>query len=88
MNEIIEKLSEAVHDAWWEEKRKQGFHAPANCVNADPDNPIFSFNKFQKYCDKCHTDMYPYEELPENVKEYDRVTVRTVLKALGEAASE
>ena len=27
--------------------------------------------------------MLPYQELPENVKEYDRVTVRRVLEALG-----
>ena len=30
-----------------------------------------------------HPDMHPYHELPENVKEYDRVTVRCVLDALG-----
>ena len=30
-----------------------------------------------------HPDMRPYHELPENVKEYDRVTVRCVLDALG-----
>ena len=27
-----------------------------------------------------HPDMLPYQELPENVKEYDRVTVRRVLE--------
>jgi len=37
--------------------------------------------KFDKVCDKCHPDMYPYEELSEEVKEYDRVTVRAVLAA-------
>lgn len=34
-----------------------------------------------------HPDDKPYEELAENIKEYDRVTVRTVLKALGECAN-
>lgn len=29
-----------------------------------------------------HPDMIPYENLEENIKEYDRVTVRTVLLAL------
>ncbi|MGE5423388.1 MAG: hypothetical protein ACM3QW_08995, partial [Ignavibacteriales bacterium] len=38
--------------------------------------------KFLKRCEKCHTDMYPYEELPENVKDYDRVTVKAVLQAI------
>jgi hypothetical protein len=28
--------------------------------------------------------MYPYDELPENIKEYDRVTVRAVLQAMDE----
>ena len=36
----------------------------------------------EKRCDKCHTDLYSYSELPENVKEYDRVTVRAVLRAI------
>lgn len=43
--------------------------------------------KFQVFCDKCHTDLYPYTELPEHIKEYDRVTVRRVLQALGELAA-
>lgn len=30
-----------------------------------------------------HPDMIPYSELSENVKEYDRVTVRRVLDAIG-----
>ena len=42
------------------------------------------FPKFHKFCGKCHTDMYPYSELPENIKDYDRVTVETVLKAISE----
>jgi len=32
--------------------------------------------------------MYPYEELPEHVKEYDRVIVRGVLSAIDEIAAE
>jgi len=84
-NNIIESLSSAVHDAWWKEKASQGFHSPANCPTLRTGD---TYNKFKKYCDKCHTDMYPYAELPENIKEYDRVMVRTVLKELGKAAEE
>lgn len=29
-----------------------------------------------------HADMIPYNDLAENIKEYDRATVRTVLLAL------
>ena len=93
LEENIEFLSEQVHNAWWEEKKKQGFHAPNECRNTtkiiidrslqfDEKNRSITSYKFTKLCDKCHTDMYPYNELPENVKEYDRVTVRTVIEAI------
>ena len=72
----IEFLSEQVHNAWMEEKIKQGFHAPNDCPNKQ------ALGKFERHCDKCHTDLYPYSELPENIKDYDRVTVRSVLEAI------
>jgi len=78
--DLIEKLSSKVHDAWWDEKAKQGFHAPFDCPKRAP----MQLQKFSAYCDHCHTDMYPYDELPENIKEYDRVTVRAVLQAMDE----
>jgi len=71
----LEFLSEQVHNAWWDEKKKQGFHAPLECINGRGE-------KFIKHCNKYHTDMYPYDELSENIKEYDRVTVITVLNAI------
>ncbi len=55
-NELLEIIAEAVHNAWWEEKQKQGV--------------------------TDHPDMLPYNELAENVKEYDRVTARAVIKTL------
>lgn len=76
-NELIEKLSSDVHDSWWDEKLKQGFHAPLDCPKVSA-----PYNKWASNCDKCHNDMYPYNELPENIKEYDRVTVRKVLLSL------
>ena len=93
-NDLIEELSAEVHTAWWEEKKKQGFHAPNECISANKRSYCKSpwqiqdrfddhFNpKFYKWCDKCHTDMYSYKELPENIKDYDRVTVKMVLNAL------
>jgi hypothetical protein len=74
----LEKLASEVHKAWWKEKEKQGFHSVLDC----PDYIDKIDDKFVKICEKCHTDMYPYDELPDNVKEYDRVTVRTVLAAI------
>ena len=93
-NYSLEFISEQVHNAWWDEKKRQGFHAPNDCKSKnhlsfqnadwkaqerleDLHNP-----KFHKWCDNCHTDMYPYAELPENIKEYDRVMVRSVLNAI------
>ena len=73
-NDLTEKLSEKVHDAWMKEKAAQGFHAPNDCPNMGKLSTAM--------CEKCHTDMYPYEELPENIKDYDRVTVNAVLQAL------
>ena len=79
----IEFLSEQVHNAWMEEKLKQGFHAPDDCSNFDQGDVAHYYReKFERHCDKCHTDLYPYSELPENIKEYDRVTVRSVLDAI------
>ena len=83
---LIENLSKQVHDAWWSEKVKQGFHSPVTCEYAKPMYAVgeeeAKEKAFTKHCDKCHTDMYPYSDLPEHVKEYDRVTVRTVLSAI------
>ena len=70
-----ELIASKVHDAWHEEKKAQGFHSPMDC-------PFSIKGKFEKGCAKCHTDMYPYDELPENIKEYDRVTVTAVLHAI------
>jgi quinol monooxygenase YgiN len=96
LEEDMECIAEKVHDSREEEKMSQGFHAPLDC---ESDNRISYLNsnwehqarfddqfnaKFYKWCDKCHPDMYPYSQLPENIKEYDRVTVRTVLNAIKE----
>lgn len=79
-NQLIEQLSEIVHDSWMEEKKKQGFHSPIDCKEKKEWG-----GKFTRKCSKCHTDMYPYFELPDNVQNYDRVTVKGVIKALYEA---
>jgi len=96
LEEDLEFISEKVHDSWQEEKLKQGFHAPVNCKSTNRKGYLSAHQNhkdrfdehfdhiFYKWCDKCHADLYPYQQLPENVKEYDRVTVRTVLNAIKE----
>ena len=91
----LEQISEEVHNAWMQEKLNQGFHSPNDCQSSNHISFINSCEeghnrfydvgftaKFYKWCDKCHTDLYSYEELPENIKEYDRVTVRAVISAI------
>lgn len=96
LKDNLEQISEKVHNAWMKEKLSQGFHSPDDCQSknhkgflntnwknqerlTDLHNP-----KFYEWCDKCHTDLYPYSELPENIKEYDRVTVKAVISAIDE----
>ena len=86
-----EFIAEKVHDSWRDEKIKQGFHSPASCVSSEAkkamcheiaSKDLYIKPKFTKYCEKCHEDMYSYQELPENIKDYDRVTVTAVLSAI------
>ena len=80
-------------------KIKQGFHSPDECESKNhksfmntswQNQERLTDNcnvKFYKWCDKCHTDLYPYNELPEHIKEYDRVTVKAVIEAIGKVKS-
>lgn len=81
--EYIELLSEEVHKAWMQEKISQGFHSPMDCPGYQwlslPERK--EYTKYDKHCLKCHTDIYTYSELPENIKEYNRATVRAVISA-------
>lgn len=86
----MEQIAAEVHNQWWMEKEKQGFHPPTQCQywplpHGKEESKDAAFNK---HCDKCHPDMYPYKELPEHIKEYDRVTVRGVLSAIERIAAE
>ena len=71
-NELIELLSEKVHNAWMKEKEMQGF----------------SYGKEYDKEKKKHLDMLPYNELKEEVKEYDRATVKAVIQAQKELSAD
>lgn len=98
--EDVEEIASKVHDAWWEEKKSNGFHSPNDCQSKNKESYSKSSwqnqdrfdthfdSKTYKWCDKCHPDMYPYNELTENAKEYDRTTVTTVLKAMQAYSSQ
>jgi hypothetical protein len=94
LKDYIEQIAEEVHNAWMQEKIEQGFHSPNECLSKSHERVLnnerylkgeyegVGNGKFCRWCDKCHADLYPYSELPENIKEYDRVTVRAVLNAI------
>ena len=80
MSNLIERLSDRVHQAWMAEKLKQGFadHPfQGEQTNWPCDVPRCGRSDFRH-----HADMLPYNDLPEHIKEYDRVTVRAVLAAI------
>jgi DNA-binding transcriptional ArsR family regulator len=88
--DLLERLAEHVHKEWMAEKQRQGFAdhvlVPVPCACNDAEGCPARQGCNQAYCRlpayKHHTDMLPYAELAENVKEYDRATVRGVLRAL------
>jgi hypothetical protein len=83
LDKNVELICDKVHQAWMKKKLDQGFHAPNVCPLFDPsDDKRTDTGKFIRHCGKCHTDLYPYDELPEHVKEYDRITVKAVIQAL------
>lgn len=75
----IEFAAEKVHNAWMKQEENHGRHAPINCPHV-PDGIVPDRNG--RYCENCHWDMYPYSELIEDHKDYDRDTVVAVLNAV------
>jgi malate/lactate dehydrogenase len=77
--DILELVAEDVHTEWANEKQRQGYadHTLGTCLGLfDRDNPC------QYTVGQHHTDMLPYASLPEPIKEYDRVTAKTVIDSL------
>lgn len=63
---LIEKMSKNVHDVWAETRISQGW----------------SYGKERNDEKKTHPCLIPYEELPDNEKEYDRNTSIGTLKLI------
>lgn len=92
---LVEQLSDKVHQAWAAEKQRQGFadHPYQGEWIGNSGRAwcgfVFDEHGGKRTCEEPqrlhHTDMLPYADLAENIKEYDRATVRTVLGALREA---
>lgn len=92
MDELIELLAEDSHRSWMQEKQRQGFtdHPYQGEWIGDSGRAwcgfVFEEHGGNRVCEvpqrEHHPDMLPYADLPENVKEYDRVTVRGVLAGI------
>ena len=68
---FIEMVAEGVHDAWWDEKVKQGFHSPDECKSNNKESYINSSQqgkdrfldaglnpKLYRWCNKCISNIY------------------------------
>ena len=65
-SDVLEKISEQIHNTWMEDRKKQGW------IYGEERNDSLK----QTPC------IVPYSKLPEIEKEYDRNTVKATIKAL------
>lgn len=70
-DDLLEELSAKDHDAWREYKVSMGYHLHRDC-------PF----KHQPKCGKCNDLLIPFAELPEHIKEINRLHWKTAVKAL------
>lgn len=66
LKQLVEEMSKNVHEVWSETRIKQGW----------------TYGKFRNDKLKTHPCLIPYEELPEEEKEYDRNTSICTLKLI------
>lgn len=64
--ELTEQLAEHTHDIWAQQRMDQGW----------------TYGEKRDDDKKFHPCLLPYEELPENEKDYDRNTALQTLKAI------
>ena len=66
LEQITEQLAKNVHDVWAESRIKQGW----------------TYGPMRDDEHKKHPSLVPYEELPEQEKDYDRATAMNTVKLL------
>lgn len=66
LEELLEYLAQNTHEVWATQRLKDGW----------------SYGRDRNDHDRLHPCLVPYNELPEEEKEYDRHTAREVLKAI------
>jgi hypothetical protein len=70
----LERLAKLEHDRWCSERRMDGWRARA-------------MGEKQDRVRRLHPDLRPYDELPDQTKEYDRVIVRQTQEICASAAA-
>lgn len=63
---LIEEMAKNVHEVWAKNRMKEGW----------------SYGPVRDDINKNHPCLVPYDELPENEKEYDRATSQETLKLI------
>lgn len=66
LNNLIERLAENNHETWAKQRIEEGW--------------VYGSTRNDEK--KQHPDLIPYDELPDNEKEYDRITARETIKAI------
>ena len=75
IDQIAERMGEAVHIAWMEKRRKEkGWHSPEECDGDTLENLTGKGTRQINigHCSRCHPCMKPYKDLPESEKDLDR----------------
>ena len=63
--EDVEGMGRIMHESWTRTKRAQGFHHQSEC---------YAMDRYESNgpCPKCHSDLIPWEQLPEGQKDINR----------------
>lgn len=66
IDELVARIAERVHEVWAEKRQAEGWRYGPRRDDERKEHPC----------------LVPYDELPEEEREYDRATARTVIEAL------
>lgn len=75
LNISPDDVGRIMHESWSRTKRSQGFHHPSEC----PNGRWVETARGRAPCPKCHTDLIPWDNLPEPQKDINRHAFDDVL---------